>query len=452
MEFDYDLFVIGGGSGGVRAARLTALGGHKVALAEESRMGGTCVIRGCVPKKLMVFASEYPEQIGLARNYGWAASAGDFDWAAFSGKLTAELNRLEGIYETNAAKAGVEIFHTRATVSDPHTVTLSDGTTKTAKHILIAVGGHPVRPDMPGAELGMVSDDVFDLKTLPKKLLIVGAGYIGCEMAGIFNGLGVETSMFIRGAQILRGFDEEARGHIADCMTQRGVTIHTGCAPQQIEKRDDGIWVKGSNGHEEVFDDILWATGRKPNTKGLIAEDVGVKLDRKGAIQVDAYSQTDVPSIYAIGDVTGRVELTPVAIREGVAFHETVFKGNKTPVDHELIPTAVFTQPEMGTVGLTEEEAAEQEPTLVFATAFRPMQQAFAGGEERVLFKMLVSKETDKVLGVHIVGPAAGEMIQFVGVALKMGATKADFDRTCAVHPVMAEELVTMKEPVRVLD
>ncbi len=258
--------------------------------------------------------------------------------------------------------------------------------------------------------------------------------------------------MFVRGAQILRGFDEEARGHIADCMARRGVRIHTGCAPQRIEKTDGGIRVKGSNGFADTYDDILWATGRKANTGGLIAEDVGVRLDRKGAICVDAYSQTDVPSIYAIGDITGRVELTPVAIREAVAFHETVFKGNRTPVDHELIPTVVFTQPEMGTVGMTEEEAAEQEPTLVYATAFRPMRQAFAGGEERVLFKMLVSKETDRVLGVHIVGPSAGEMIQFVGVALKMGATKADFDRTCAVHPTIAEELVTMREPVRMQD
>lgn len=451
MAFDYDLFVIGGGSGGVRAARLTAQDGHKVALAEESRMGGTCVIRGCVPKKLMVYASEYPEQIGLARDYGWDASAGDFDFGDFSKRLNRELDRLEGIYQTNAQKAGVEIFDQRATVKDAHTVELADGTTKTAQHILVAVGGRPVRPDMKGAELGMVSDDVFDLEKLPGKLLIVGGGYIGCEMAGIFNGLGTEVSMFIRGAQILRGFDEEARGHIADCMVRRGVTIHTGCAPVEVEERGDKIWVKGSNGHAEEFDTILWATGRKPNTAGLGLEDAGVELDRKGAVVVDEYSQTAVPSIFAIGDVTGRVELTPVAIREGMAFHKTVFAGEKTPVDHELIPTAIFTQPEMGTVGLSEEDAAEQEPTEVYATAFRPMQQAFAGGEERVLFKMLVSRDTQKVLGVHIVGPSAGEMIQFVGVALKMGATKADFDRTCAVHPTMAEELVTMKDPVRVL-
>ncbi|PWJ18207.1 glutathione-disulfide reductase [Jannaschia seohaensis] len=451
MEFDYDLFVIGGGSGGVRAARLTALDGHKVALAEESRMGGTCVIRGCVPKKLMVFASEYSEQIQLAQQYGWSASAGEFDWTRFKTNLHTELDRLENAYQTNAQKAGVEIFKQRAKIADPHTVELADGTRKTAKHILVAVGGRPVVPDMPGADLGLVSDDLFHLNALPKKMLIVGAGYIGCEFAGVFNGLSTEVSMFVRKAQILRGFDDEARGHIADCMQARGITIHTGCAPIAIERRDGGVWVKGSNGHEEVFDALLWATGRRPNTDGIGLEEVGVKLNRRGAIEVDDYFQTAVPSIYAIGDVISRVELTPVAIREGVAFHKTVFQGEKTKMDYDFIPSATFTQPEMGTVGLTEEQAEAQEPTLVYATAFRPMQTAFAGGEERVLFKMLVSKETNKVLGAHIVGPGAAEMIQFVAVALKMGATKADFDRTCAVHPAMAEEMVTLKEPVRVL-
>ncbi|MGC1261532.1 MAG: FAD-dependent oxidoreductase, partial [Jannaschia helgolandensis] len=353
------------------------------------------------------------------------------------------------IYRTNLQKAGVTIHDQRAVLMDAHTVELADGTTYTAKHILVAVGGHPILPDIKNADLGVMSDDLFNLPELPKKMLIVGAGYIGCEFAGVFNGLGSEVSMFVRGAQILRGFDEEARGHIGDAMQQRGVRIHTGCAPMKIEKRGDRIWVKGSNGHEEEFDLLVWATGRKPNTGGLGLEELGVELERRGEICVDEYSQTAVPSIYAIGDVTGRVELTPVAIRDGVAFHQTVFQGNKTPVDHTLVPTAIFTQPEMGTIGLTEEEACEQEPTLVYATAFRPMQTTFVGGEERMLFKMLVSKKTDKVLGVHIVGPGAGEMIQFIGIALKMGATKADFDRTCAVHPTMAEELVTMTHPVR---
>ncbi|WP_298435583.1 glutathione-disulfide reductase [uncultured Jannaschia sp.] len=451
MEFDYDLFVLGGGSGGVRAARLTALDGHKVALAEESRMGGTCVIRGCVPKKLMVFASEMPWTVDLARNYGWDAEPGRFDWDAFRDRMHSELDRLENAYETNAEKAGVEIFKQRARLTDAHTVELADGTTKTAKHILIAVGGHPVRPDMENADLGIVSDDVFHLEALPKKLLIVGGGYIGCEFAGVFNGMGVETSMFIRKAQILRGFDDEARGHVADCMQQRGITIHTGCAPTAIEERDGGIWVKGSNGHEEVFDAMLWATGRKPNTKGLGLEEIGVELNRQGAICVDEYGQTAVPSIFALGDVIGKVELTPVAIREAVAFHKTVFKGEKTAMDYDLIPSATFTQPEMATCGLTEEEAEEKEPTDVYATAFRPMRQAFAGDEERVLFKMLVSKESGKVTGATIIGPGAAEMMQFVAVAMKMGATKEDFDRTCAIHPSMAEEMVTLKDPVRSL-
>ncbi|KIT17689.1 glutathione-disulfide reductase [Jannaschia aquimarina] len=452
MAFDYDLFVIGGGSGGVRAARLTALDGHKVALAEESRMGGTCVIRGCVPKKLMVFASEYAESAELAKTYGWDIELGDFKWPAFRDRMHSELDRLENAYATNAEKAGVTIYKQRAKLTDPHTVELADGTTKTAKHILVAAGGHPVRPPMENADLGIVSDDVFHLERLPKKLLIVGGGYIGCEFAGVFNGLGCDVSMFIRKAQILRGFDDETRGHVADCMQRRGVTIHTGCAPTALEKRDGGIWVKGSNGHEEVFDEVLWATGRKPNTSGLGLEEVGVKLDRRGAICVDEYLQTDVPSIYALGDVIGRVELTPVAIREAIAFHKTVFGGEPTEMDYDLIPTATFTQPELGTVGLTEEEAEERGPTDVYCTAFRPMQMAFAGGEERVLFKMLVERETEKVLGVHIVGPQAAEMIQFIGVAVKMGATKADFDRTCALHPTIAEEMVTMKEPVRQTD
>ena len=451
MSFDYDLFVIGGGSGGVRAARLTAQDGLKVALAEESRMGGTCVIRGCVPKKLMVYASEYRESAGLAARYGWDVEMGRFDWPRFRDHLQEELGRLEAVYTRNAAKAGVEIFHQRAVLTDPHTIELADGTTVTAKHVLVAVGGAPNRPDMPGAELGLVSDDLFGLDRLPGKMLIVGAGYIGCEFAGIFNGLGVDVSMFVRKAQILRGFDDEARGHVADCMQRRGVAIHTGCSPTAIERRDGRIWVKGSNGTEDTYDALLWAIGRHPTTTGLGLEEAGVTLDRGGAIRVNAYLQTDVPSIYALGDCIGRVELTPVAIREAIAFHRTVFRGEPTEMDYDLIPSATFTQPEMGNVGLTEEAAEAAGPTLVYATAFRPMQMAFAGEEERMLFKMLVAKETGRVLGVHIVGPHAAEMIQMAAVAVKMGATKDDFDRTVALHPTMAEEMVTLKEPVRTL-
>ncbi|MEC9197738.1 MAG: glutathione-disulfide reductase [Pseudomonadota bacterium] len=451
MDFDYDLFVIGGGSGGVRAARVAAgEAGAKVALAEGDRYGGTCVIRGCVPKKLMVFASEYSGMAAEAEAYGWSASITDFNWNTFHGKLVEELDRLEGVYRRLLAGSGVETFDQRAKIADAHTVELADGTRKTAKHILIATGGTPVRPDMPGAELGIVSDDIFHLPEMPKRILIVGGGYIACEFAGIMNGLGVETTLYYRGAQILRGFDDEARGLIADEMRDDGIDIHTGTNVLEMKKTDSGaIWTKGSNGHEAEFDVVLFATGRKPMTDNMGLEEVGVKLGRAGEIVVDQYSQTAVPSIYAIGDVTNRVNLTPVAIREGMAFVETVFKGNKTAVDHDLIPSAVFTQPEMGTVGLSEEQAAQQEPIEVYSTSFRPMQTSFAGQQKRVLMKLIVSQETRKVLGCHIVAPGAGEMIQMAGIAVKMGATKEDFDRVCAVHPTMSEELVTMRKPTR---
>jgi glutathione reductase (NADPH) len=451
MSFDYDLFVIGGGSGGVRAARVAAAEGVKVALAEEDRYGGTCVIRGCVPKKLMVFASEYAGMVEDAQAYGWDIKPGAFDWDAFKGKLHAELDRLEGIYRNLLKNSGVESFDLRAKMVDAHTVELSDGTQKTAKHILLAMGGRPVWPDMPGAELGISSNEIFHLEKLPESILIVGGGYIASEFAGIMNGLGVKTTQFYRGAQILRGFDDEARGLVAEEMKQRGVDIHCGTNVLEMRKEGDKIWVKATNGAERLFDQVMFATGRAPNTENMGLEEIGVKLCRKGEVVVDAYSQTGVPSVYAVGDVTDRVNLTPVAIREGMAFVETVFKGNPTPVDHELIPTAIFTQPEMGTVGLSEEEAAEQEPIEVYATSFKPMQQAFAGRAERVLMKLIVSKATRRVLGCHIVAPGAGEMIQLAGIAVKMGATKEDFDRTVAVHPTMSEELVTMKAPVRSL-
>lgn len=483
-DFDYDLFVIGGGSGGVRAARVAAGdAGAKVALAEDDRYGGTCVIRGCVPKKLMVFASEYAGVVEDAASYGWDLKNGPFDWGSFQARLNTELDRLEQVYRDLLKGSGVETFDARARVSGTHEVTLSTGETKSAKHILVATGGHPVRPDMPNAHLGIVSDDIFHLKTLPKSLLIVGGGYIACEFAGIMNGLGVEVTQYYRGAQILRGFDEEARGLVAESMRERGIDLRVGTnivemAPasedhtaswtgtasdaamgadvrqrRDMQTEADGpqgpVWVKSTTGQERVFDMVLFATGRDPNTKDMGLEEVGVKLGRRGQIEVDAYSQTAVPSIYAIGDVTDRVNLTPVAIREGMAFVETVFKGNPTPVDHALIPSAIFTQPEMGTVGLSEEDAREQEPVEIYCTSFRPMQTAFAGRPDRVLMKLVVSKETRKVLGCHIVAPHAGEMIQLAGVAIKMGATKEDFDRTVAVHPTMSEEIVTMRTPMR---
>ena len=486
-DFDYDLFVIGGGSGGVRAARVAAgEAGAKVALAEMDRYGGTCVIRGCVPKKLMVFASEYAGLHKEAGAYGWEMTQGAFDWSSFRNKLHGELDRLEEIYRNLLKNSGVDSYDARATVTGPHEVKLSSGETKSAKHILVATGGHPVRPDLPNADLGMVSDDIFHLEKLPKSILIVGGGYIACEFAGILNGLGVEVTQYYRGAQILRGFDDEARGLVAEQMRARGVDLHLGAnimqmAPagedhsfssagtasdaamgasarqsQELASKSDNstprngpIWVKSTHGVEKVFDAVLFATGRDPNTGDLGLEKLGVKLGRRGEIMVDEYSQTAVPSIYAIGDVTDRVNLTPVAIREGMAFVETVFKGNPTAVDHELIPSAVFTQPELGTVGMSEEAARDQEPIEVYCTSFRPMQTAFADKDDRVLMKLVVSKETRKVLGCHIVAPAAGEMIQMAGIAIKMGATKEDFDRTVAVHPTMSEEIVTMRTPMR---
>ncbi|MEL6511710.1 MAG: glutathione-disulfide reductase [Pseudomonadota bacterium] len=450
MAFDYDLFVIGGGSGGVRAARVAAMEtGAKVALAEEDRMGGTCVIRGCVPKKLMVFASTYRNMFEDARSYGWELQDGAFHWPKFQKHMASELDRLEEIYRNLLKNANVETFDARATLLDAHTVKLSTGETKTAKHILIATGGRPQLPGIPNDDLGITSNDIFHLEEMPKSMLIVGGGYIACEFAGIMNGLGTQVTQYYRGAQILRGFDDEARGMIADQMRERGVSLHTGTNVLEMEKRDGGIWVKSTTGQENVFDQVMFATGRSPNTDALGCEDVGVELGRRGEVIVDDYSQTKVPSIYAIGDVTNRVQLTPVAIREGMAFVETVFKGNPTKPDHELIPSAIFTQPEMGTIGLTEEEARDREPIEVYCTSFRPMQTAFAGRPDRVLMKLVVSQKTRVVLGCHIVSDHAGEMIQLAGVAVKLGATKEQFDQTCAVHPTISEELVTMKTPMR---
>lgn len=430
MAFDYDLFVIGGGSGGVRAARIAASeGGATVALAEESRMGGTCVIRGCVPKKLMVFASGYPDAVEDARAYGWDASIGGFDWPAFRGKLDRELDRLEAAYRSGLTSAGVEIFDERATVADAHTVALASGRKVTAKHILIATGGRPFVPDFPGCELAMSSDDVFQLESLPTSILVVGGGYIASEFACILHGLGVEVCQFYRGAQILRGFDDEARGHVASAMIDRGIHIKCGTDVIRLEKTERGVRAVTTDGSDQEFGAVLYATGRRPNTRGLGLEALGIELGRHGQIPVDGWSQTSVPSIYAVGDVTDRINLTPVAIREGHAFADTVFKGEPRQADHELVASAVFTQPELGSVGLSEEAAREQEPIEVYAAAFRPMQSLFAGRPDRVLMKLIVSQASRKVLGCHIVAPNAGEMIQLAAIAVKMGATKEDFDR-----------------------
>ncbi len=450
MAFDYDLFVIGGGSGGVRAARV-ASGEHgaKVGLAEESRMGGTCVIRGCVPKKLMVFASAFPETFEEARSYGWDLGDALFDWSAFRARLEAELDRLEGAYRNTLQNAGVTIHDTRATLVDPHRVRLASGEEFSARHILVATGGWPFVPEIPGRELAITSNEMFHLDELPQRALVVGGGFIASEFACILHGLGVEVCQYYRGAQILRGFDDEARGHVATAMQARGIQIHCGTDVMRLEKTPTGIRAVATDGTEREFDLVLYATGRRPNTGDLGLEGLGLTLGRHGEIPVDRFSQTAVPSVHAVGDVTGRINLTPVAIREGHAFADTIFGGRATAFDHELVASAVFTQPELGSVGLTEEAAREQEPVEVYATAFRPMKTAFAGKPDRVLMKLIVSQASRKVLGCHIVAPEAGEMIQLAAIAIRMGATKEDFDRTCAVHPTMSEELVTMRKPTR---
>ncbi|WP_374642007.1 glutathione-disulfide reductase [Tabrizicola sp.] len=450
MAFDYDLFVIGGGSGGVRAARI-ASGEHgaKVGLAEESRMGGTCVIRGCVPKKLMVFASAFPETFEEARSYGWDLGDALFDWSAFRTRLEAELDRLEGAYRNTLTNAGVTIHDTRATLVDPHRVRLASGEEFTARHILVATGGWPFVPEIPGKELAITSNEMFHLDELPQRALVVGGGFIASEFACILHGLGVEVCQYYRGAQILRGFDDEARGHVATAMQARGIQVHCGTDVMRLEKTHTGIRAIATDGTEREFDLVLYATGRRPNTRDLGLEALGLTLGRHGEIPVDRFSQTAVPSVHAVGDVTGRINLTPVAIREGHAFADTIFGGRATAFDHELVASAVFTQPELGSVGLTEEAAREQEPIEVYSTAFRPMKTAFAGKPDRVMMKLIVSQASRKVLGCHIVAPEAGEMIQLAAIAIRMGATKEDFDRTCAVHPTMSEELVTMRKPTR---
>ncbi len=450
MTFDYDFFVIGGGSGGVRAARIAAAeGGARVGLAEESRMGGTCVIRGCVPKKLMVFASEMPQAVAQARAYGWEASLGDFDWPRFRTHLEAELTRLEAAYRNTLQNAGVQIHDARAHLVDAHTVALSTGQTFRAKHILIATGGRPYVPDIPGADLGVTSDAMFHLPALPQSAVIVGGGYIASEFACILNGMGVKVTQIYRGAEILRGFDAEARDHVVAGMERSGIEIRRNLDVTRLDRSGDRIAVHLNDGTSQTTDLVLFATGRSPNTEGLALQALGVAIKPSGAVGVDDYSQTAVPSIYAVGDVTERISLTPVAIREGHALADTLFAGRPTKADHDLVASAVFTQPEFGTIGLTEEQAAARGPAEIYVTKFRPMRTAFAGMPDQYLMKLVVCVPTRRVLGCHIVGPAAAEMIQLAAIAVKLGATKEDFDRTVAVHPTASEELVTLRRPTR---
>jgi glutathione reductase (NADPH) len=450
-QFDYDLFVIGGGSGGVRAARIASSEhGAKVAMAEEFRMGGTCVIRGCVPKKLMVFAAGHGAALDEAALYGWQVEKGRFDWPAFRHRLDAELNRLESIYTRNAEAAGVTIYHQRAELADPHSVRLADGRLVTAKHILIATGGTPFIPEAYRDVGAMTSNEIFLMDRLPGSMLVLGGGFIACEMAQVMQGLGVQVTQMYRGAQVLRGFDSDVQEHVAAALVQQGIHLEVNTDLTALERLEDGHFrATDTQGRTRDFDAVLFATGRVPNVAGLGLEAAGVAMAANGAVKVDAYSQTNIPSVFAVGDVTDRIQLTPVAIREGHAFADTVFGGTPVSVDHADVASAVFTRPEAGTVGLTEDEARAKGPIEIYMASFRPMQAAFIEAETKALFKLVVCAETRRVLGCHIVAPGAGELIQIAAVAVKMGATKEDFDRTVAVHPTMSEELVLLRKPVR---
>jgi glutathione reductase (NADPH) len=446
-ENDVDLFVIGAGSGGVRAARIAAQYGAKVVIAEEYRFGGTCVIRGCVPKKLLVYASRFAHDFEDAAGYGWTIGEPKFDWATLIANKDREIDRLEAAYISTLERAKVKTVRARATLVDRNTVQLSTGETIRAAYILVATGGAPDHGDaIPGIEHVISSNEAFHLDALPPRILIQGGGYIGIEFAGIFSGLGSEVTLVYRGEEILRGFDDDLRAHLHAEMETRGIKIICGQTVTGITKGAEGLFSKLSGGDCIATDQVMFAIGRHGHVRNLGLEAAGVTV-RNGAIVVDKFSQTSVPNIYAVGDVTNRVNLTPVAIREGHGFADTIFGGKPTAVDHADVPTAVFSEPECGVIGLTETQArAACERVDIYKTTFRPMRASLAGRATRAFMKVLVDGVSQKVIGCHIVGPDAGEMIQLVGIAVKMGATKADFDRTMAVHPTMAEELVTMRE------
>jgi glutathione reductase (NADPH) len=446
--YDYDLFVIGAGSGGVRAARMAAMTGARVGVAEEYRVGGTCVIRGCVPKKLMVYAADFARQFETAKGYGWTVGKPVFDWPTFLAAKDREIARLSGIYTTNLEKAGVDLFQAKARLLDAHKVELVGlDKTVTADKILIATGGRPKLPDIPGIELAISSDQAFHLERLPERIVVVGGGYIAVEFAGIFHGLGVETTLVYRGSNLLRGFDEDVRAHLAEELSMRGLKVALACQHIRIEQGAHGLISYLIDNVKVESDQVMFATGRAPYVEGLNLDAAGVRLNAQGAIAVDDYSKTSAANIWAVGDVTDRINLTPVAIREGAAFAETEFMGRPTKFDHADVATAVFSQPPAGAVGLTESEARHRFKSVdIYRTRFRPMRTAFAGEGDRMLMKLVVCGETQRVLGCHIVGADSAEMIQMAAIAVKAGLTKPQWDATCALHPTAAEELVTLRE------
>ena len=447
-DHNVDLFVIGAGSGGVRAARVAASYGARVMIAEEFRVGGTCVIRGCVPKKLLVYASRFSDEFEDAAGFGWSVPEPTFHWPTLIANKDREIARLEAAYISTLERFNVSLVKGRAVLEDAHTVRLSTGARMHAETILISTGAWPhLGPKIPGLEHVISSNEAFHLADLPKRILIQGGGYIAIEFACIFAGLGSEVTLVYRGENILRGFDDDVREHLRNEMRGRGITVTCGHTVTAVEKSGDEFIARLSDNSAIAVDKVMFAIGRRPNVMGLGIESVNVKINEHGGIEVDEYSRTSVSNIYAVGDVTNRVNLTPVAIREGHAFADTVYGSNPTPVDHSNVPTAVFSEPEVGVVGLTEAQARKRLAKVdVYKTTFRPMKATLSGRGSRSFMKLLVDGVTDRVVGCHIVGPGAGELIQVVGIAVKMGATKADFDATMAVHPTAAEELVTMRE------
>lgn len=450
-QLDYDLIVIGAGSGGVRAARLAAKTGAKVAIIEQVQVGGTCVLRGCVPKKLLVYGSEFAKTFEDAKGFGWSVGDVKFDWPTLRDHVQAEVNRLSGLYQKNLDGAGVETMDGRGVVTGPNSVRIEGGAELTTKRILVAAGGHTYRPtEICGQELGITSTDAFTLEKLPESIVIAGGGYIALEFANIFSGLSVKTTVVYRGARVLRGFDEDIRLHVQQDMQRTGVNIICGTTISELASlTGDRKRVTLSSGEHIDTDQVLWAVGRVPNTNDIGLEAAGVRLTERGAVAVDQHSRSNVPSIWAVGDVTDRINLTPVAIREAVAFVETEFMGRPTAFDHADVASAVFCRPAVGSVGLTETQAREKIGKVrVFRSTFRPMKHILASNEQRTLMKLVVAADSDRVVGVHIAGPEAPELIQLAAIAVKAGLTKAQWDATCAVHPTAAEELVLMGEPI----